>query len=65
MCVTGPVIRTSNCGVSATLTFTTASGGFTQTVQIPVSLIKGDIYQATYTGPQPPPLLQFLPLIRR
>jgi hypothetical protein len=50
---------------TATLTFTTASAGFTQTVQIPVSLIKGNIYQATYTGPQPPGHYLLLPLIRR
>ncbi len=48
---------------SGNLIFTTVSNGYTQTVTVPVSLIKGDIFQSPYTGPQPPLRYLYLPLV--
>jgi hypothetical protein len=50
---------------SGDLTFTTTSNGYTQTVQVPVSLIKGNVYQSTYTGPMPPLKFVYLPIALR
>jgi hypothetical protein len=50
---------------SGNLTFTTTSSGYTQTLQVPVSLIKGNIFQSAYTGPMPPLKFVYLPDVLR
>ncbi|HZY44368.1 MAG TPA: hypothetical protein VFF70_06405, partial [Anaerolineae bacterium] len=47
------------------LIFTTNSNGITQTVPLPVSLIKGDLYQSPYLGPMPPLKFVYLPIVLR
>ena len=49
------------------LMFTTTSYGKTQTVQVVVTLIKGDVFQNLYTGPVPAPPhgTLYLPMVRR
>ena len=48
---------------SGHLIFTTTDNGYTQTLQLPVSLVKGNIFQSAYTGPMPPLRLVYLPII--
>jgi hypothetical protein len=50
---------------SCHLMFNTNSNGYTQTVTVPVILIKGNMFQRAYTGPQPRLLFQYLPTIWR
>jgi hypothetical protein len=50
---------------SGHLTFTTADNGYTQTLQLPVSLIQGDIFQNSYTGSMPPLRFVYLPIVLR
>jgi hypothetical protein len=47
------------------LTFTTTSNGYTQTLQVLVSLIKGNVYQSPYNGPMPQLKFVYLPLVLR
>jgi hypothetical protein len=48
---------------SGHLTFTTTNNGYTQTLQLPVSLTQGDIFQSAYTGPMPPLRFVYLPIV--
>jgi len=50
---------------SGQLTFTTTSNGYTQTVQVSVSLIRGNVYQNPYTGAMPSLTFVYLPLVLR
>lgn len=45
------------------LTFTTTSNGYTQTLQVPVSLIKGNVYQNSYTGAMPSLRYVYQPIV--
>ena len=48
---------------SGNVIFTSTSNGTTQTLTVPVSLIKGNVFQSPYIGPLPK--LVYLPLIMK
>jgi hypothetical protein len=48
---------------SGQLTFTTTSNGYTQTLRVPVSLIRGNVYQNSYAGPMPSLRYVYLPIV--
>jgi len=50
---------------SGDLAFTTSSNGTLQTLHVPVTLMKGNVYQSSYTGPQPPLKIVYLPIVLR
>ena len=50
---------------SGDLAFTTSSNGALQTLHVPVTLMKGNVYQSPYTGLQPPLKLVYLPIVLR
>jgi hypothetical protein len=47
------------------LIFTTTSNGYTQTIPVAVSLIKGNIFQSPYLGPMPSLKFIYLPIVLR
>ena len=50
---------------SGNLAFTTTSNGVLQTLHVPVTLVRGKVYQRPYTGPQPALKIVYLPMMLR
>ena len=50
---------------SGDLAFTTTSNGVLQTLHVPVTLMRGNVYQSPYTGPQPTLKIVYLPMVLR
>jgi hypothetical protein len=50
---------------SGDLAFTTTSNGVLQTLHVTVTLIRGNVYQSPYTGPQPALKIVYLPIVLR